>query len=328
MPPLILGDTPYLVKHIIEESFLLIIDRPLAEENGMPMFLTHRIEEIVANSTDTRHAIGAFALQERMHLSDYTIADIARETFSSKASVTRFAKALGYPGWREFIRDFMAEVRYETNHDAIVDMNYPFNEGDTQETIVNAIADVRFEAIADTMRALNRGMLELGVRYLQRAQNVWVFGISPNDYLGSLFCRKLLSVGKTAQVVRSGEYGLVARSLGPNDCALIISYSGNNPHIDPLRHLQELNGRRVPVIALTSEGDTYLRRHARCVLTISSREALYAKISTFATEASTSYLLDLLFACYFARSYQRNLERKLAGGKVLEKGRQGAAETV
>lgn len=328
MPPLILGDTPYLVKHIIKESFLLIIDRPLAEENGMPMFLTHRIEEIVANSTDTRHAIGAFALQERMHLSDYTIADIARETFSSKASVTRFAKALGYPGWREFIRDFMAEVRYETSHDAIVDMNYPFNEGDTQETIVNAIADVRFEAIADTMRALNRGMLELGVRYLQRAQNVWVFGISPNDYLGSLFCRKLLSVGKTAQVVRSGEYGLVARSLGPNDCALIISYSGNNPHIDPLRHLQELNGRRVPVIALTSEGDTYLRRHARCVLTISSREALYAKISTFATEASTSYLLDLLFACYFARSYQRNLERKLAGGKVLEKGRQGAAETV
>lgn len=292
------------------------------------MFLTHRIEELVAASTDTRHTIGAFALQERSHLSDYTIADIARETFSSKASVTRFAKALGYPGWREFIRDFMAEVRYEANHDAIVDINYPFKEGDTQETIVNAIADVHFEAIADTMRTLNRGMLELGARYLHRAQNVWVFGISPNDYLGSLFCRKLLSVGKPAQVVRTGEYGLVARSLGPHDCALLISYSGNNPHIDPLRHLEELNERRVSVIALTSEGDTYLRRHARCVLTVSSRETLYAKISTFATEASISYLLDTLFACYFARDYQRNLERKLTGSRVLEKGRQGADEIV
>lgn len=41
------------------------------------MFLTHRIEEITAQSTDTRHAIGAFVLQERAHLADYTIADIA-----------------------------------------------------------------------------------------------------------------------------------------------------------------------------------------------------------------------------------------------------------
>lgn len=71
------------------------------------MFLTHRIEEMVAQATDTRRAIGAFVLRERAHLSDYTIADIARETYASKASVTRFAKTLGFDGWRDFIHDFI-----------------------------------------------------------------------------------------------------------------------------------------------------------------------------------------------------------------------------
>ena len=288
---------------------------------GGVVFLTHRIEEITAQATDTRRVIGQFILQERAHLSDYTIADIARETFASKASVTRFAKSLGYEGWRDFIRDFMAEVRYEASHAAAVDPNFPFAAGDPDEKIINAVADVAYDSISDTLRLLNRGALALAVRYLQAAESIWVFGLSPNTYLGSLFCRKMLSVGKSAHVAQSGERGLVARSLGPHDCAIIISYSGNNPDYDPMLHIPMLKERRVPLIGITGEGDNYIRKNIRCTLTISSRENLYSKIATFGTEASIEFILNALFSCYFARDFQRNLDFKINSGRELEQRR-------
>ena len=285
------------------------------------MYLVHRVEEIAVRSGDTRSAIGEFVLRERAHLSDYTIDDIAEACFASKASVTRFAKSLGYNGWRDFIRDFMAEVRYEANHSALINFDMPFSDGDAAESIVNAIADTHYEAIADTMRTLNRGALEKAVRYLRAASAVYVFGVSPNSYLGASFARKLLSVGKPAHVAQDGEFGVVSQSLGQGDCALVISYSGNNPQFNPLQHIPALERNRVPIIGITSEGDNYLRRHSSCALTITSHEALYSKIATFATEASIHYLLDVLFACYFARDYERNLSFKIEGARLLEKDR-------
>ena len=74
------------------------------------MFLTHRVEEITRQSDDTRRVIGEFILRERTHLSDYTSAAIAQETFVSKASVTRFAKSLGYEGWRGLLSECGYEV--------------------------------------------------------------------------------------------------------------------------------------------------------------------------------------------------------------------------
>ncbi|OUP10842.1 MurR/RpiR family transcriptional regulator [Collinsella sp. An2] len=288
------------------------------------MFLTHRIEEIVVQSTDTRRAIGEFVLRERSHLADYTIGDIAEATFSSKPSVTRFAKALGYSGWRDFIRDFVAEVHFEESHQTAVDPNYPFAAGDADETVINAVADAQFDAVADTMRLLNRGAIALGARYLQHAKCVHVFGVSPNTYLGELFCRKLLSVGKTAHVASPDENGVVARSLTSDDCAVIISYSGNNPAVNPMQVVPTLLANKVPTIAITGEGENYLRHNVRCTLTISSRETLYDKISTFGTEASILFLLNALFGCYFARAYERNKAFKTRSAQALEQSREAA----
>ena len=49
-----------------------------------------------------------------------------------------------------------------------------------------------------------------------------------------------------------------------------------------------------------------IRKSLNCVLTMSSRERLYTKISNFATEESIIYILNVLFSCYFAEDYENN----------------------
>ena len=74
----------------------------------------------------------------------------------------------------------------------------------------------------------------------------------------------------------------------------------------------------VPVIGITSGGDNYIRKSLNCVLTMSSRERLYTKISNFATEESIIYILNVLFSCYFAEDYENNKVFKIKNSKMLE----------
>ena len=292
------------------------------------MYLIHRIEEVAATYDDSRRTIAEFALREHSRLADLTIADVARETYTSKASVTRFAKVLGFEGWRDFIREFVREGAFERQHAADVDVNFPFIPQDSDARIIENIGNLMAESVAATYAQLDRGMLAMAVRHLRRAERVWVFGRTPNHYYGESFCRKLLAIGKQATAVSPGDMGIVARSLGPDDCAIVISYSGNNADANPMAQVGAMMARCVRLIALTSGGNNYLRRVIPCVLTIASRERLYTKIANFSTEESVSYLLNVLFSCYFARDYEKNLETKLVGGHALEEERLAALKEI
>lgn len=285
------------------------------------MYLIHRIEELEATHDDSRRTIARYVLREHATLAERSIADVARETYTSKASVTRFAKALGFDGWRDFIRAFVREDGYERAHAADVDVNFPFQADDPDARIVGNIGNLMAESVAATYANLDRGMLAMAVRHLERARHVWVFGENPNHFVGELFCRKLQTIGQQATAVGVGEEGLVARSLGPDDGAIVISYSGNNPSVNPMAQVEVMRKNRVRLVAITSAGSNYLRRTISCVLTISSRERLYSKIANFSTEESTTYLLNVLFSCYFARDYEKNLETKIVGSRALEDAR-------
>ncbi len=128
----------------------------------------------------------------------------------------------------------------------------------------------------------------------------------------------MITIGKQVEIPLRNDSGLLASSLTGEDCAILISYSGNTETREPVNLLPILESRQVPVIAITSVGNNKLRMHARYTFSISSREKLYSKISTFATEKSVEFILDILFSTCFSLSYQENLNTKINNGKALE----------
>ncbi|EGE54575.1 conserved domain protein [Streptococcus parauberis NCFD 2020] len=50
---------------------------------------------------------------------------------------------------------------------------------------------------------------------------------------------------------------------------------------------------------------------------MATKEKLYSKISTFSTDVAIAYLLDVLYSCVFAQSYDKNVKlRKTASQKI------------
>ncbi len=282
------------------------------------MYLFQKVEEMMYRDHDARQAVCEFVLKERTQLYKYTIGEIAERTFTSKATVVRFAKSLGYEGWKEFKKAYIEEIRFlETQH-GYIDVNFPVQPHDSTENIIESMKALQIESIQDTSNLLKPEIIDQAVEYLLKANYIMIFGLSPNQYIGELFKRRLMTIGRHVSVVSSGEYGIASRSLGPNDCAIVISYSGNNPESEPQKQIRTLKEREVPMVGITSGTGDYMREQIDCILTMSSREKLYTKISNFSTEESLSFILNVLFTSYFVKDYHRNSLFKIDSSKVLE----------
>ncbi len=283
------------------------------------MTLFQRVEELtVTSQNSSKKSIGEFVMRKKSHVSEYTTQQIVDETYTSKAALVRFAKALGYRGWKEFAGAFAAEQHYQESHYSDIDPNFPFTGDDTIPDIIQKMSSLQVESILDTADLLNPRTIKKAADLLVSSRRTALFGLSPNLLLGQLFYRRMMTINKPVEIPLLNDSGLLASSLTSEDCAILISYSGNTRTREPVSLLPILESRKVPVIAVTSVGNNKLRMHAHYTFSISSREKLYSKISTFATEKSIEFILDVLFSVCFSLSYQENLNTKINNGKALE----------
>ncbi len=285
------------------------------------MFLFQKIEETMMKYSDARHAVGEFIIQQQGNVYKYTIGEIAERTYTSKATVVRFAKSMGYDGWKEFMKDYIEEVQYQKVHENEIDFNFPFQAQDDVNTILSRIQKLQISSINETADLLEPEMIDIAVERIVKAKNIVVFATSPNNYYGELFVRKLYSIGILARVAPNGESGLIAEALGPDDCAIIISYSGNNQAKEPINKVKILKDNHVPMIGITSGGNNYMREKIDCIFTMTSRERLYTKIANFSTEESLGFILNCIYSCVFAREYRANKNYKILNSRILEQER-------
>lgn len=283
------------------------------------MNLLHKVEEAMMQyGGSSRRSIGDFILKEKNDLHKYSLQEIADQTYTSKAAVVRFAQALGFSGWKEFVKAFTEEQSYQAQHYSNIDANFPFTKDSRRKDIINQLCSLQVESLLDTADLLDEAPLDECAALLLGSRRVAMFGLNPNFALAELFNRKMLSIGRQVELPSQGDVGLLAHSLDKYDCAVIISYSGNSPTTGALSVLPTLKQRNVPIIGITSVGDNLLRQKADYTLSISSYERLYSKISTFGTENSILFILNVLFSICFAADYDANLERKIGTARELE----------
>lgn len=284
------------------------------------MFLIQKVEELIVTYDDGRKNIGEFILKHIDTIHTYSIQEIASQTYTSKASIVRFAKTLGYEGWKDLKMDLIHEAQAEKEM-ADVDFNYPFTQGDSMKEIADKIARLHIKTIEDTLEHLDLDMAVRCTNLLVRARRIVIFGISPNTGVAELFRRKMLSIGKVVEISNPREMGIEAMALDTRDVAILVSYSGNNSSVEPISILVHLHKNNVPIIGITSGGDNLLREHTDTILTMCSRERLYTKISTFSTEESLGYLFNVLFSGVFERQYEKNDQYRQHSSRLLEQGR-------
>ncbi|WP_162011640.1 MurR/RpiR family transcriptional regulator [Streptococcus sp. S784/96/1] len=279
------------------------------------------IKDYTANGQTSKAVIATFLLENLGTIEHFSLEELATATFTSKASLVRFAQSLGYKGWTDFLPALLSERYYSDTHYSDVDHNLPFNEDDDLASIIQKIATVEKESIQDTADKIRPEDLDKAADLIKKAKRVVLFGLSPNEYLGYLFRRKMLTIGKIIEIGHSGEFGLTSSSLQEDDLAIIISYSGNSETMESLRYIPLLKAKKTKIIALTSESGDLLKEAADTTFLLCTKEDKFKKIGNFSTEESILFILNTLYATYFKKDFFSNYVKKINLSSKLEQGR-------
>ena len=268
--------------------------------------------------SDTEKVLVDYLLEKKASVRHMTVKEIGEKTYTSPSLLIRIAHKMGYDGWESLKNAYCDEEEYLASHFTETDANLPFSEKDSSMTIAGKIISLKKEALDDTLALLEHDALSRAVRMLQRASSLEVFGVSSNALIAEEFALKMSRIGYPVHVHQLQSELVFNAALCPSSaCAMMISYSGETTVLKQCMEL--LQQQHVPVMALTGLGNNTIAEKADVVLHISTREKLYSKIANYVTDESILALLDILYSAYFAKDYERNLQKKTDVSRRVEK---------
>lgn len=290
------------------------------------MLLSEKMKK-TSELSDTQKAVVDYMLKYPERLKSMSLQEIAKETYTTPATLVRLAKKFNYEGFVPFCDAYLKEMDYLYSQVSTVDANYPFSSKDSIPEIANKIAVLEKEAIEDTMTLMDYDGLKKAVKILSECETIHYCGISFNHLLGEMFANKMMRIGKKV-MVNSMESDLLYSSalVNEKDAAIVVSYTGSMPVIRNMMKLYK--AKNIPVIAITSFGQSYLRENADVTLTISTKEKMYRKIAGFNNETSVKLILDILYSCYYSLQYDKNKEQKGKLSSMIESWKRTSNEII
>lgn len=279
------------------------------------MLLQEKID--ITSFSNNEQIVVDFINQNQENINNYSTTQIAKETYTSPSVLIRIAKKLGFNGWLELKKAYVEELTYLHRHFKNIDANLPFSKEDSLISISNKLAQLKIESIQDTLSLIDSQSLSQAIKLLDQSKKIEVFGLSNIIFLAEEFVHKMRHLGSNIETFPiQNTMFQEAAMMGPQDCAIFISYSGES---DPLFTVTDiLKQNHVPIIAITSIGDNRLSKLSDVSLRVTTREHSYTKIAGFSSLESISLILDILYSGYFAKNFNNNYDFKIGLSKKTE----------
>jgi len=272
------------------------------------MLISNKLESINSLSK-SEEVLANYILNEKENIENLSTKNLANATYTSPSTVIRLSQKLGFSGWNEFKEKYLEEIKYLNKHLSNVDPDFPFEAHDNFMNIASKVGHLASNSIDDTLSLLKNDEIKKAVQLLCKSQIINVYGISNSLLMAYDFKHKMLRINKHVEIMNlPGEQIIVASNSSPANCAILISYSGESKEV--LKIAEILKSKNTQMIVLTSIGENSLTTFADCTFSISTREKLYSKISTYSSNNSIHLILDILYSCVFKMNYDYNLKYK------------------
>lgn len=198
--------------------------------------------KISKNFSDADQKIIAFMLKNKSHLSKYSITQIAKETYTSPASITRLSKKLGFNGF--------SELKY-----TLSSMNNLKGE------FKNNSWDLLQEDIQNTMNYLRSKDLRPYSQLIKIAHRIFVYGSDWAERNAiEQFIRNFMTCGiYIIDIPSITELRWATENFKSDDLLIVVSFSNLDQELDSLLHKNALNN--IPQITITTNNENSLTQH-------------------------------------------------------------------
>ncbi|OAB47285.1 MurR/RpiR family transcriptional regulator [Paenibacillus antarcticus] len=230
------------------------------------------------------------------------ITELAEQSTVSPATITRFCKVFHFKGFPDFKVHLASEIAQGGPEEESYSSAYQdIVAGNPLSLIVEAIQANHLASIRDTTSLLDLTKLTKVVDWLCGARRIDLYGMATSSIVAQDFYQKLIRIGVNCTAFADSHMQITSAStLGPNDVAFAVSYSGETPEtIDALTCARN-NG--ATTISLTSYGSNTLASLADLPLFSSSLEQGMRR-GDMASRIAQLHIIDILFTGMVSKQF-------------------------
>ncbi|TLG74195.1 MurR/RpiR family transcriptional regulator [Culicoidibacter larvae] len=263
-----------------------------------------------AELTDSEIRIADFIISNPAKLESLTIQVLARSTYTSNASIIRFANKLGWRGFSEMKIDLIKAREVQKYTLAEINPNVPFEDNASIDQIAQDIMHLMQRAVVESNQFIDEAAIFQATKLLYDAERIFIFASGDSQVRAESFQNKLWKINKYPIIANErGETSVNGANLTPKDCAFFISYTTKSANSN--RIARRLRASGVPTILLTARAESNLGKNADVILQVPQMEVSeLMKIATFASQTAFDYVLNVLFSTLYQIDYQKNNARQ------------------
>ena len=248
----------------------------------------YEIESHRAALSDKEQRVADFILADPGQAVNPSLEELAERIGVSDSTLFRFVRKLGFDGYQQFRIALATETMepkrtvYETTEDV-----------DDANSVIAVVFRANITALQNTMKHLDREVLEKAAQLLVAARRIHLLGIGGSNIVAQDAFHRLLRCGLSCTAPVDFHLQIMQASQAePGDTALLFSHSGSNKDALALAEGVKLSG--ASLIVVTSHGRSPLTKMADAVLVSGSAGSGYASESFSARIAQLS-IVDALY---------------------------------
>ena len=260
--------------------------------------------------TNTEKDIASYVLANPDDVTTMTIGELAEAAFVSPASIVRLCHKLGVEGYRDFRIELAADLERGRSGDTDINPDTPFLEGQGTREVMSSIANLKRLAIERCYSMIPTHVIQKAARLVLGARRIALFAIGDSEISCEGFSNLLIKIGVMCHTANQhGDSLAVSTGLGPQDLAILVTYSGSL--LNGMRHeIRVLREHRCKLVVISSDQDIpNCIAGIDCFVCLPSGESVHGKIATFFAQTCIRYVLDCIYGECFSRNYRDNVTR-------------------
>ena len=253
------------------------------------------------DESDINVVLAKFFLENFSRIADMSIYQVAEECYTSRSSVQRFIKSIGYETFTA-LKETTAEIySHQASYHTYADhTDYP-------DYLMHSVSSM----MADINHMAEKQRLVRLAEIIHDSTNVFIITAEDSSSSARIFQQQMLSMNRLIRLVTSSAHTNpeIISTLDENDCVITCSASGNYA-LTINEEMQAVKARKT----LVTLNRTVLFEPTYDYIFYLSGEYLPSNrslttIRNVYTRYGMSYFFDLLFHYYYAR-YQQEIPQQ------------------
>ena len=260
------------------------------------------------NFTGNEVIIANYILRNMAAIQEMTAEELAKETFTSKASIIRLCKKLQVEGYRMFQRKLESELNEIYRISCLINKE-PIHANSTLKDIINTIPSIYETAIVNTKLLFDERKVKQVVDHLLPSRSIELYGAGICQTIARSAAFKFNTIGIESMAMDGiNEHYIMMNRDQKNKAAILLTFTGSNPYIVSCARYLRRSGYYV--LGIGGAVHEELIRYCNDFIEIYTKEMILS-LEIISSYTAINYVLDILFASLLSKYYEENIQASL-----------------